>query len=260
MELVHVSVDNHIATVVMDNPKNLNAIDIPMANAISKALSDCEQNDDVKVVVLTGAGRAFSGGGDIGYFIDEVKKPRFTMAPIVAAVAALPLQMKRMTKPIITAVNGAAAGGGANLALAGDLIYMSDKAKLLQAFVNIGLAPDTGGAYLLPRIIGTTRAFEMFATGRPVGAEEAVSIGLVTAAFPADELMENVQSMAARLVQGPALSYAYIKKMMYASMFGGFEAYMPSEVFYQNSCAQSDDFEEGITAFMNKRKPRFQGK
>lgn len=260
MELVHVSVTDYVATIVMDNPKNLNAIDIPMAQAISKALSDCEQNEEVKVIVLTGAGRAFSGGGDIGYFIDEVKKPRFTMAPIVEAVAALPLQMKRMTKPIITAVNGAAAGGGANPALAGDLIYMSDKAKFLQAFVNIGLAPDTGGAYLLPRIIGTTRAFEMFATGRPVGAEEAVRIGMVTGAFPSDTLMDQVMAVAKKMTQGPAKSYAYIKKMLYASMFTGFEAYAPTEVFYQNSCAQSADFEEGITAFMNKRKPVFQGK
>jgi 2-(1,2-epoxy-1,2-dihydrophenyl)acetyl-CoA isomerase len=244
----------------MDTPKTLNAIDEPMAAELLDAIAKCEKDEDVKVIVLSGAGRAFCGGGDIAFFVDEVKKPDFDLSPLINAVASVTLKMKKCPKPIICAVHGAAAGGGANLAFAADVVIAADNAKFIQAFVNIGLAPDTGGAYWLPRIIGSARAFEMFATGRAVKADEALSLGLVTEVCAPEELMDKAMAFAKKFAAGPSVSYASIKKMMFASMYEGFEEFMRTELSCQDECSRTADFVEGITAFLGKRKAEFKGK
>ena len=160
--------------------------------------------------------------------------------------------MKKMSKIIICAVSGAAAGGAANLAFACDFIFAADNAKFLQAFVGIGLCPDTGGVYFLPRMVGSHRAFDMFVTGRPVKAEEALEIGLVKEVTAREELMPRVMAFAEKLTEGPLLAYG--------NMYKGFEDYMKQEAVYLAQCSGSEDFKEGITAFLEKRKPDFKGR
>jgi 2-(1,2-epoxy-1,2-dihydrophenyl)acetyl-CoA isomerase len=170
------------------------------------------------------------------------------------------LYIKKMTKLVICAVAGAAAGGGCNLALGCDFVFAADNAKFLQAFVGIALIPDTGGGYMLPRAIGTHRAMDMFVTGRPVSAQECFELGLVKEVTTADELLPKATAFAKKLAAGPTLAYANMKKMMFISMYQGFEDFAKAEVALQNECAASADFREGITAFLEKRKAKFTGK
>lgn len=260
---IHTALAEGIETITLDYAPTLNALDMQMAGELAEALEEAEKNPEVKVLVLTGAGRAFSAGGDIRYMKAHCDEPDFSkksMAPLAGKLSEIVLYMKKMSKIIICAVAGAAAGGAANLAFACDFIFAADNAKFLQAFVGIGLCPDTGGVYFLPRMIGSHRAFDQFVTGRPVSAKEALEIGLVKQVTTKEELMPTVMEFAGKLTQGPLLAYGNMKKLMFESMYKGFEDYMKAEAVYLAQCSGSEDFKEGITAFLEKRKPDFQGK
>ena len=180
--MIKFSVSEQIATITLDYAPTLNALDFHMALELEDALKKSEESPDVSVVIITGAGRAFCGGGDIRYMKAHCEEPDFSkksMGPLAGKLSEIVLYIKKMKKIVICAVAGAAAGGGANLAFGCDFIFAADNAKFLQAFVGIGLCPDTGGTYFLPRMIGTHRAFDMFVTGRPVSAEEAFYAGIV---------------------------------------------------------------------------------
>ena len=152
------------------------------------------------------------------------------------------------------------AGGGANLAFGCDFIFAADNAKFLQAFVGIGLCPDTGGVYMLPRMIGTHRAFDMFVTGRPVDVKEAFQIGLIKEITAKEDLLPKTMAFAKKLTKGPALAYRNMKKLMFESMYKDFETFMAAEEIYLGQCSSSEDFKEGITAFLEKRPADFKGK
>ena len=260
---IHTDIAKGIETITLDYGPTLNALDMTMAQELADALEAAEADRAVKVIVLTGAGRAFSAGGDIRYMKAHCDEPDFSkksMAPLAGKLSEIVLYMKKMSKIIICAVAGAAAGGAANLAFACDFIYAADNAKFLQAFVGIGLCPDTGGVYFLPRMVGSHRAFDMFVTGRPVSAKEALEIGLAKEVTTKEELMPKVMAFAEKLTEGPLLAYGNMKKLMFESMYKGFEDYMKAEAVYLAQCSGSEDFREGITAFLEKRKPEFKGK
>lgn len=262
-ERIHTSLSKGIETITLDYGPTLNALDMVMAGELAEALEEAEGNPEVKVLVLAGAGRAFSAGGDIRYMKAHCDEPDFSkksMAPLAGKLSEIVLYMKKMRKIIICAVAGAAAGGAANLAFACDFIFAADDAKFLQAFVGIGLCPDTGGVYFLPRMVGSHRAFDMFVTGRPVKAEEAQKMGLVKQVTSREELMPQVMGFAEKLTEGPLLAYGNMKRLMFESMYKGFEDYMKAEAVYLTQCSGSEDFKEGITAFLEKRKPVFKGK
>ena len=234
-----------------------------MSLELEDALKKAETAPDVKVVVITGAGRAFCGGGDIRYMKAHCEEPDFakeSMGPLAKKLSEIVLYIKKMSKIVICAVAGAAAGGGANLAFGCDFIFAADNAKFLQAFVGIGLCPDTGGVYMLPRMIGTHRAFDMFVTGRPVDVKEAFQIGLIKEITAKEDLLPKTMAFAKKLTKGPALAYRNMKKLMFESMYKDFETFMAAEEIYLGQCSSSEDFKEGITAFLENRPADFKGK
>ncbi len=264
MELkkIEYTVDSGIAVAKMNFMKNLNAIDEQMADELMYVVDVAEKDPEVKVLVLKGAEKAFSAGGDIGYFYELIQSGGdVNMDGLIGKVGVVTDGLKRMSKLVIAAVSGSAAGAGVSLALSADFIVCSDNAKFIMAFVNLGLVPDTGGSYLLAKELGEKRAMALCATGRPLGAQEALEAGVVYKVVPKEELEEATMKLAARFAAGPSLSYKNIKKQIYAASFENYKAYLEDcEIPTQRECAASADFQEGVKSFMEKRKPVFQGK
>lgn len=251
---------DHVAVISMNQPAALNPMNMESMGEMLAALKECEANDDVKVVVIKGEGRAFCGGGDLRYMKGEREKEGYDLGCLVGLVGEVVKAIRRLPKPVIAQVHGAAAGGGANLAMACDMTIAADNAKFVQAFVGIGLAPDTGGLYWLPRIIGPARAFDLMSTGRPVGAEEAKQLGMIAKVVPIEELDAAVKAAAAVYVNGPTMAYAELKKMMNASLYPNMDEFFQLERSCLSKLGSSEDFLEGMTAFLEKRKPNYQGK
>lgn len=253
------TVGDGVAEIRLNRPEHLNPLSAAAAEELIEAVNECAGRDDVRAVIISGAGRAFCGGGDIRYMAAEIDKPDADLQ-LGGRVGKLVLAIRRMLKPVICAVQGAAAGGGANLAFACDYVLAAENAKFVEAFVKIGLAPDTAGVYTLPRLIGAQKAFEIMSTGRPVKAEEAARLGLVAEVCPLEQLEERARALAAQYAAGPSKAYAWLKALMNKSVYDGLEEYLELEVEKVSSLAKTDDFREGIHAFLEKRPPVFTGK
>ena len=251
------SVKDKIFTIALNSPNNLNSFDETMLDEIVDALKSAEKDNDVKVVVLTSTSKAFSAGGDIGAMYKGIKTGTLDLNDSIKKMATVPYTMKKISKPVISAVEGAVAGAGFNVALASDLVVAADNAVFLQAFVNIGLIPDAGGLYLLTRSLGVNKAMELSMTGRTVKAEEAFSLGFVTQIVKPEELETAAYKLAGKLASGPSTSYAEMKRLMFESEFKDFERYVEEEVKSQVICGDTADFAEGVSAFVEKRKANF---
>lgn len=256
------TVEDGVAVVTMNYMKNLNAIDEQMADELMYVIDAAEKDPQVKVMVLKGAQKAFSAGGDIGYFYDLIQAGgEVNMDGLIAKVGNVADGFRKMSKMVITSVCGAAAGAGVSLALGGDFMICADNAKFILAFVNIGLVPDTGATYLLSKAIGIPRTIELAATGRPMGAKEAKELGLVYKITSVEELDDVTMDFAKKIAGGPLLSYKNIKKQIYEANFKDYKKWLDeTEIPTQRECAASMDFQEGCKAFMEKRKPVFEGK
>lgn len=256
------AVEDGIAVVTMNYMKNLNAIDEQMADELMYVVDKAEHDPDVRVLVIKGAEKAFSAGGDIGYFYKLIQAGgEVNMDGLISKVGSVADGLKKMSKIVITSVSGAAAGAGVSLAIGGDFMICADNAKFILAFVNLGLVPDTGATYLLTRLIGPNRTMELAATGRPVGAEEAKALGLAYKVTTVEELDSVTMAFAKKIAAGPLLSYKNIKKQIYDAMYVDYKKWLDeTEVPTQRECSASMDFQEGCKAFMEKRKAIFQGK
>ena len=248
--------------LTLNRPERLNAFTEAMHIALRQALDEVEADPSCRAIVLTGAGRGFCAGQDLSDRLVTFKageKPDINKTlgayynPLVKRLRALPM-------PVITAVNGTAAGAGANIALAGDIVLAARSAKFLQAFSRIGLMPDAGGTWFLPRLVGPARARGLAMLAEPISAEQAESWGLIWKAIDDDKLMSEATAMAARLATQPTNAFATIKRALDASETNTLEQQLELERVEQQALANAPDYAEGVTAFFDKRTPTFTGK
>jgi 2-(1,2-epoxy-1,2-dihydrophenyl)acetyl-CoA isomerase len=254
---VLLEVGDGIATITLNRPDALNALTVPMKQELLAAFRAVERDPVVRAVILTGAGRAFCAGQDLRERLEPDAAPlgtelRERYNPIIRA-------MRGLEKPIVGAINGVAAGAGASLAFACDLRIAAEGASFALAFGRVGLVPDSGATWLLPRLVGGARAAEIALLNDPVPATAALSMGLVMRVVPAAELSGAAREMAGRLAQGAPLALALTKRALNAAWDRGLEGALEYEAFLQDLAGRSHDHAEGITAFMDKRAPRFSG-
>lgn len=246
------------ATICLNRPEVYNALNDEITFELQHVLKEVAKDDTVRVVVLTGEGKAFCAGQDLKAsasagkrsFMDSLHR-RYN--PIIRAMRAMP-------KPIICRLNGVAAGAGCSLAIACDMIIASEDATLVEVFVNIGLVPDSGSSFSLPRLVGMAKAFELCAMGSKVTASEAVTLGLVNKAVAPARLDETVNQYTDYFASAPTKAIGLIKKMLNKSAHATLDEMLEYEAYCQEIAGGSDDFKEGTAAFLEKRKPRFSGK
>lgn len=249
------------ATIVLDRPDAMNALDPQTADDLRRALQEAAEDRDVRAVVLTGSGRAFSTGADLkaGFTPGPGGRPaldtllRTHFHPMIHAIRDMP-------KPVVAAVNGAAAGIGCSIALACDLVLAAESSYFLLAFVNIGLVPDGGSSFLIPERAGSARAAEMAMLGERIGAEKALEWGLINRVVADNELTAEAQTLADRLAAGPTRSYAGTKRQLNAWQFSRMAEQLELEATIQQEMVGTNDFIEGVTAFVQKRPAHFEGR
>ena len=251
-----------VATITLNRPDALNALNQTLIEELQHALAAAADDAEIRCVVLTGAGRGFCAGADLAQLEDAYKagEPPALGDTLRARYHPVVLPIVTMEKPVVAAVNGVAAGAGASIALACDFRIASDKAKFFQAFVKVGLVPDSGSTYFLPRLLGIAKATELAMLGEIVGADEALRIGMVTKVVPADDLEKETKAFADRLASGPTRSYALTKKALRFGAVQDLENTLEYEADLQNQIALTADHLEGVKAFMEKREPRFEGR
>lgn len=257
-EHVLLSRSGSVGILTLNRPDKLNAFAGAMRQELADALVELERDRAVRVVVITGAGRGFCAGADVGYMAKLVKeRDTIAMAALVEAGRRVVMTMRESAKPVIGSINGVAAGGGANLALACDLRIASDRARLGQTFNRIGLHPDWGGTYFLPRLVGPAKALELFWMAEILDAEECLRLGLFNRVVPHDRLEEETMDLARALAAKPALALSLAKRAVYRSMQHTLPEMLDYELEAQLRCFGSEDAAEGITAFVEKRAPVF---
>ena len=246
----------------LDRPDVLNAFNDELGNALVEAVRDAGNNDAVRCIVITGNGRAFSSGEDLAALsgaYESGQRPELGQTlinrynPLIRAIREAP-------KPVVAAVNGVAAGAGASVALACDHRIATEKAKLVLAFVKVGLVPDSGVLWFLTRMIGTARTYQLAAEGRPLGAQEAFDLGIVDRVVPDEQFEAEWQTFASELASGPTTAFALIKQLVMHAAESPLEKQLQEEVHAQTRAGKTDDHMEGVTAFLGKRTPRFTGR
>ena len=257
-EKILYTVEKGVATITMNIPEKLNAHEERLIHEIQDVTDVVADDKEIGAVIITGSGRAFSAGGDLEYI-----KEGFTAVEGREYISrSIPWMMKfvQMEKPVIAAVNGLAVGSGFSMVLLCDFIFMAENAKIGMPFVQVGLVPDIGSMYFLPRLIGLPRAKELYVTGRMVKAEEALQMGIANRVFPDDKLMEKSTKFAAKLASGPRVAIKLAKRIMNSSSNLTLEELMEYEAYAQSICFQTEDHREAVQAFFEKRVPKFKGK
>lgn len=255
-EAITVEIGDGIGKLTLNRPDSLNAFNEKMTAEIQFALKSLSSDESIRCVAVTGRGRAFSAGHDLkeiapgSSFSDSLKR-RYN--PIIRLITNMP-------KPVVALVNGIAAGAGMSLALACDFRVMSAGAKLLQAFVRIGLVPDSGSSYFLPRLVGYARAFEFAALGNEILPEEALNLGIVNRVFPEEIFYEEAGRILESFAKGPTRAYSLMKRMLNRAPGFSLEQSLDYEAYMQEIAGRTEDAQEAIKAFIEKRRPKFKGK
>ncbi len=256
-EKVVYEVKDRIAYISINSPRTMNAINDLIIEELVQAITEAEHDESVRVMVLSGVGKAFCAGGELGSFKQGLEDGTIDMGKNMRNSARLPILMKTSAKPIIAAVRGPAAGAGCSLALCSDFCIASENAKFLEAFVGVGLIPDTGGVYALAKAVGATKAVQLCMTGEPIKADRALELGMVYKVVPDEELDGAVLKLASRLAAGPSSCYKAIKEIAWEIEWKDFEEYCALEEVKQAEVASSPNFREGVFAFLEKRPAKF---
>ena len=259
-EHIHVTDVDGIKTITLNRPDKLNAFIGHMRRDLAEALEHTGSDRGTRVVIITGAGRAFCAGGDIAFMAELMKRrDAEEFSRILGAGRRVILAIRQMTKPVIAAINGPASGAGCNLALACDLRIAANTATFSQSFAKVGLHPDWGGTYFLPRLVTPNKACEMFFLGESIDAAEAARLGIVNQVVPPEELESATMQLAQRLRAAPPIALAAAKHAVYMSQTAELEEMLRYETEAQLRCFDSDDGHEGVHAFLEKREPKFTG-
>ncbi len=256
-DIIDFNIREGVATITLNRPDKLNSFNQWMAYDVHTALDHCMENPEIRCVVITGAGRAFCAGQDLeeaiaadAASIEEHVEMKYN--PLVRKIRAI-------KKPVIAAVNGVAAGAGANLAYCCDIIVAAESAKFIQSFINIGLIPDTGGTYFLPRMVGIHKAAELMMLGEKMTAQEGKDLGIIYRVFPDAEFINGTTELAKRMAQMPTKGLGLIKKALNMSLNHDLDQQLEVERDLQGRAGRTHDNAEGINAFLEKRKPVFRG-
>ncbi len=254
--------DGAVQTITLNRPDSLNAFSDLMLKELSKAVRAAEKDPAVRCLVITGAGRGFSSGQDLAEVRERYNsdQPLELGSHLRKTYNPLILKIRTLEKPVIASVNGVAAGAGCSLALACDMRISAESAGFIQAFVKVGLVPDSGSTFMLPRLIGVSRAMEMAFTGRKIKTDEALRIGLVNQVVPDDRLAQETATLARKLADLPTRAIGLTKRAINAAWRADLETQLDYEAMLQTTAGQTQDHREGVTAFLEKRRPTFQGK
>lgn len=250
-------IKDKVATITLNRPDVFNAFNNELSFELQDALKETEKNKEARVVVITGAGKAFCSGQDLKA-ISGIEKRSFIESlhkrynPIICAI-------RNMPKPVLCRLNGVAAGAGCSLALACDMIIAAENASLIEVFINVGLVLDSGSSYFLPRLIGSAKAFELAAMGTKVSAEEAMKLGMVNKVVKAEELDAEIKKVTDYYANAPTKAIALLKKMLNKSFHSDLETMLDYEAYCQEIAGSSADYKEGVQAFIEKRKANFKG-
>ncbi|KAA1246762.1 enoyl-CoA hydratase-related protein [Aquimarina sp. RZ0] len=258
MPSIELKIDTSIATIQLNRPETYNSFNREMALKLQTTLDECSSNDEVRAIVLIGNGKAFCAGQDLKEVTSPELNPGFRKIleehynPIIQKI-------RTIEKPIIAAVNGVAAGAGANIALACDIVVASETASFIQAFSKIGLIPDSAGTFFLPRLIGFQKASALMMLGDKVSATEAAQLGMLYKVFSIDTFEEEVGKLAIKVAQMPTKALGLTKKLLNQSLINNLEEQLDLESDLQIEAAESNDYAEGVQSFIEKRKPVFKG-
>ena len=260
-ETLDVATADRICTITMNRPEVYNALNDALTYELQDALKHAARDKNVSVVVLTGRGKAFCSGQDLGD-LKEKYVPGYVPhlgEDLRKRYNPVTRRLREMDKPTIAAVNGVAAGAGLSFALACDIRIASERASFIEVFINVGLVPDSGSTWTLPRLVGLGKAMELCFTGDKIDAAEALRIGLVNRVVPADDLVTEVNALAGRIAALPARGIALTKRLLNQSFDNDLGAQLEAEAFAQETAALTEDHYEGVVAFIEKRKPEFKG-
>ena len=253
--------DGAVRTLRLNRPESLNALDDDLLKALGRAVADADKDKTVRCVVMTGAGRGFCSGQDLAAVAARYKtnEPIELGAHLRERYNPIIARLRTMEKPVVAAVNGVAAGAGCSLALACDIRIAAESANFIEAFINVGLVPDSGSTFMLPRLIGASRAMEMAFTGRKVTAPEALQIGLCNQVVPDDQLAAATKKLADKLAGLPTRAIGLTKRAINVSWRADVETQLDYEAMLQTVAGQTHDHREGVMAFLEKRPPQFAG-